>query len=201
MSQPCARDLEALRRVCRYLRGSPRMAYQFLWQPEVGLQAYVDTDFAGCTATRRSTSGGCAMRGTHLIKHWSSTQKSVTLSSGEAELNGIVKGAAEALGMQSLSSDLGVEMSLSLHADSAAAIGICRRSGIGRVRHLAVGQLWVQEKLKNGAFKLYKVAGEENPADALTKHLARDALDRHVEAMCLERLSGRAASAPQAQLS
>ena len=141
------------------------------------------------------------MRGTHLIKHWSSTQKSVTLSSGEAELNGIVKGAAEALGMQSLSRDLGVEMPLSLHADSAAAIGICRRSGIGRVRHLAVGQLWVQEKLKTGAFKLYKVAGEQNPADALTKHLARDVLDRHVSAMSLVRLTGRAETAPQAQLS
>ena len=30
----------------------------------------------------------------------------------------------------------------------AAAIGICRRTGIGRVRHLAVGQLWVQERLR-----------------------------------------------------
>jgi hypothetical protein len=82
MSSPRRRDVEALKRVARYLKGAPRVVYDFAWQPEVGLQTYVDTDFAGCMATRRSTSGGCAMRGTHLMKHWSSTQKAVTLSSG-----------------------------------------------------------------------------------------------------------------------
>jgi hypothetical protein len=131
MSCPQRQDVEALKRVARYLKGAPRVAYEFVWQPELSLQTYVDTDFAGCQATRRSTSGGCAMRG--------ATQKAVTLSSGEAELCGIVKGTAEALGIQSLGRDLGIEMGLSIHTDSAAAAGICRRSGIGRVRHLAVG--------------------------------------------------------------
>ncbi len=138
------------------------------------------------------------MRGAHLIKHWSSTQKAVTLSSGEAELCGIVKGTAEALGMQSLGRDLGIDMSVSVHTDSSAAVGICRRSGIGRVRHLAVGQLWVQEGLRKGDFKLYKVPGSENPADMLTN--ARDALDKHMGTMALERQEGRAVTAPEAQL-
>jgi hypothetical protein len=56
-----------------------------------------------------------------------------------------------------------------VHADSAAAIGICRRSGIGRARHLAVGQLWVQEKLREGCLCLHKVGGRANPVDLLTK--------------------------------
>jgi hypothetical protein len=200
MSCPRQQDIEALRRVARYLKGAPRVVYEFAWQPDVGLQTYVDTDFAGCHVTRRSTSGGCAMRGTHLIKHWSSTQKAVTLSSGEAELCGIVKGTAEGLGLQSLGRDLGIEMSLSVHTDSAAAAGICRRSGIGRVRHLAVGQLWVQEGLRRGDFRLYKVAGAENPADLLTKHLNREEIQRHLRALSLIAASGRAATAPQAQL-
>ena len=157
---------------------------------------FTDTDFAGCLATRKSTSGGCVMRGKHLLKHWSSTQKAVTLSSAEAELGGIVKGAGEGLGLQSLAVDLGLSLSFELHADSSAAIGICRRSGIGRVRHLAVGQLWVQEKLREGAFKLFKVAGSENVADVLTKNLARDLLDKHLAAMGVMRAEGRAASAP-----
>ena len=109
---------------------------------------YADTDFVGCLQTRRSTSGGCAFRGNHLIKHWCTTQKVVTLSSGEAELTGIVKGATEALGLKSLSADLGWDAGLKLHANSYAAIGICKRSGIGRVRHLATGQLWVKEITK-----------------------------------------------------
>ena len=89
MGAPRARDLAALRRLCRYVLGAPRMTYQFEWQePGQALRVFCDTDFAGCPATRRSTSGGCALYGTHLLKHWSSTQKAITLSSGEAELGG-----------------------------------------------------------------------------------------------------------------
>ena len=78
-------------------------------------------------------------RGAHIIKHWAVTQKRVTLSSREAELGGVVKGAAEGLGVQSLAWVMGLQVKLAEHVDSSAAIGICRRSGIGRVRHLAVG--------------------------------------------------------------
>ena len=200
MSAPTAAGQEALTRVTRYLRDSPRLVYDFEWQIEHDLDVYVDTDFAGRLITRRSTSGGMALRGRHLIKHWSSTQKAVTLSSGEAELNGIVKGTAEALGIQSLGRDLGVEMALRVRADSAAAIGICRRSGIGRVRHLAVGQPWVQEGLRRGDFRLFKVRGDSNPADALTNMLPRSKLDKHLAAMAARRSAGRAATAPRAQV-
>ena len=146
MSAPRRRDWPALTRVVRYLVVEPRLVYRYGWQSESSLHVYADTDFAGCLVTRRSTSGGCAFAGQHLVKHWSSTQRTITLSSGEAELAGIVKATAEALGLQSLGADLGLTIGIQVYADSAAAIGICRRSGIGRVRHLAVGQLWVQEK-------------------------------------------------------
>ena len=100
------------------------------------------------------------MRGRHLVRHYSRTQKTVTLSSAEAELGGVVQGASEGLGAQSIAQDLGITAALTLWADSSAAIGICRRSGIGRVRHLAVGQLWVQERVKDKTLRLRKVAGE-----------------------------------------
>ena len=137
------------------------------------------------------------MLGGHLVKHWSTTQKTVTLSSGEAELGGLVKGVGEGLGLQALLTDLGYTPELEVHADSAAAIGICRRSGIGKVRHLAVGQLWVQERLREKAFRLFKVAGEENPGDLFTKHLGRDAVEGHLARLGLRRLSGRPTSAPE----
>ena len=72
------------------------------------------------------------MRGLHLIKHWRSTQKAVTLSSAEAELCGIVKGTTEALGIQSVGQHLGLSMARSVHAP----VGLCKRAGIGWVRHL-----------------------------------------------------------------
>ena len=200
MSAPDQASQLALQRLTRYLQGSPRLVYSFLWQPESDLDVFVDTDFAGCMATRRSTSGGVAVRGTHLIKHWSCTQRAVTLSSAEAELYGLVKGTTEALGIQSWGLDLGLTMNVRIHADSAAAIGICRRSGIGRVRHLAVAQLWVQEGLRRGDFTLWKVQGEQNPADILTKCVSREILDRHLKMLSLHRVDGRAATAPLAQL-
>ena len=197
MTSPSRRDLGALGRVARYLAGCPRVVYAFPWQQHGQLLVFMDTDFAGCMKTRKSTSGGCAMLGRHTIKHWSSTQKVVTLSTGEAELAGIVKGAAEALGIRSLAEDLGFKLDAKLYADSSAAIGICRRTGIGKVRHLATGQLWAQERLRAGDFKPFKVPGTENPADLMTKHLSRAEADKHLWSMGVMRVTGRASAAPE----
>jgi hypothetical protein len=196
MSAPRAADLKALSRVARYLVGASRVVYEYPWQSKPVLRVYTDSDFAGCIATRLSTSGGAVMLGTHLLKHWASTQKRITLSSGEAELGAVVRGFSEALGIQSVAHDLGVELHPEVHADSSAAIGICRRSGIGKVRHLAVAQLWVQDLVRSGACRLHKVLGTENPADLMTKPLARTEIDGHIERLGLSRATGRAETAP-----
>ena len=59
-----------------------------------------------------------------------------------------------------------------------------------------VAQLWVQEKVREKELLPYKVPGEHNPADALTKAVAREVLDRHLTTMGAQRREGRAASAP-----
>jgi hypothetical protein len=198
MSAPKAADLRALGRVARYLAGAGRVVYEYPWQSRPVLRVYTDSDFAGCVATRLSTSGGAVMLGTHLLKHWASTQKRITLSSGEAELGAVVRGFSEALGIQSVARDLGVELQPEVHADSSAAIGICRRSGIGKVRHLAVAQLWVQDLVRSKECRLFKVLGTENPADLMTKPLPRTEIDGHLGRLGLSRATGRAETAPRA---
>jgi hypothetical protein len=198
MSAPRVTDLRALSRVARYLLGAGRVVYEYPWQSRPVLRVYTDSDFAGCVATRLSTSGGAVMLGTHLLKHWASTQKRITLSSGEAELGAVVRGFSEALGIQSVARDLGVELQPEVHADSSAAIGICRRSGIGKVRHLAVAQLWVQDLVRSKLCRLHKVLGTENPADLMTKPLARTEIDGHLGRLGLSRATGRAETAPRA---
>ena len=162
------------------------------------MDVYVDSDFAGCAQTRRSTSGGCAKVGQHLLKHWSTTQKVLALSSGEAELAGILKGASEGFGLRSQALDLGIEVDPHVRTDASAAFGICRRMGLGKVRHLAVGQLWVQERLRMGDFSLHKHPGQENPGDVLTKHVDATTLRAHCERAGVRFLAGRAESAPMA---
>eukprot|EP00972_Heterocapsa_arctica_P103210 15210078-Heterocapsa_arctica.AAC.1 len=71
------------------------MVQRFNWQTSPDrITAIVDTDYAGCLETRKSTSGGVLMHGSHCIRSWSTTQSVIALSSGEAELYGIVKGAS-----------------------------------------------------------------------------------------------------------
>ena len=161
------------------------------------LDVPVDTDFAGCLKTRRSTSGGSASVGNHLLKVWSTTQPTVALSSGEAELGGIVRGASQALGLQSVAADLGLKWQVVVHTDSTAAIGMCRRRGLGKIRHLAVADLWIQDRIKAKDFDLRKVLGSENVADLMTKYLDGPAIIKCIHKQGLVEEQGRASSAPQ----
>ena len=119
-------------------------------------------------------------RGGHLIKHWSTTQSTVTLSSAEAELSGICKGTSVSLGLVAVARDLNVSWSLSVETDASAAIGVCRRRGLGNIRHLSTADLWIQDRLRCGDFALSKIKGEDNMSDILTKHVERRVLEKHL---------------------
>jgi len=121
----------------------------------------------------------------------------VTLSSGEAELYGVVRGGAVGLGFLSLLSDLGVQLPMRLWTDSSASQGMCARQGLGKVRHLDVQELWVQQRLRNGEFSLHKVPGEENPADLFTKgSLTHHRIETLLNMLSCKYEQGRALSAP-----
>ena len=62
------------------------------------VRAYVDSDWAGCRKTRKSTSGGVLMLGTTAARGWSTKQAVIALSIGEAEYHAALKGASSALG-------------------------------------------------------------------------------------------------------
>ena len=199
-AHPTQVGVDALKRAARFILGMPRLVWRFPIQSEKDtLKVYVDTDFGGCQSTRRSTSGGIALRGSHPIKHWSITQTTIALSSGEAELGGICRGASIALGLQSLAADLGITLKVEILTDATAAIGICRRRGLGKIRHLHVADLWVQDRVRRGDFTLTKVPGSDNPADILTKHVPRDVMNRHMKFMGIGPEEGRASSAPTLQ--
>jgi hypothetical protein len=150
MARPTELSLKALKRIARFMVGRPRLVMKMKFEEESKcVDVYVDSDYAGCPRTRKSTSGGCIMMGSHLIKTWSSTQKNaISLSSGKAELYAMVKGVGSGIGVQQYLADLGVHAGLRVHTDSSAAEGICKIVGLGTQRHIAVNSLWVQEKLR-----------------------------------------------------
>ena len=66
----------------------------------------------------------------------------------------------------------------------------------GKMRHLAVAQLWAQERVRSGDFRRFKVAGTDNPADILTKPVVAELLRVHLSARGMFPEQGRAETAP-----
>merc|ERR1711923_317075 len=95
----------------------------------------------------------------------------------------LVKAGTEALGLQALYRDFGEEMSITIASDATAAIGMVSRLGLGKVRHLAVSDLWLQERSRSGEMNFQKVPGAENPSDALTKPVDQNTLEKHLAIM------------------
>ena len=115
----------------------------------------------------------------------------IALSSGEAEYYGIVKGASIAMGLRGVLQDLRVDLSIVVQTDASAAKGIASRRGLGKVRHIEVNQLWVQEKVANGEIVIRKIGTRENLADALTKHVDHDLIMKHMRGTNQHRVNGR----------
>ena len=87
--------------------------------------------------------------------------------------------------------DLGVVCTVVLNTDASAAIGIASRRGLGKVRHIEVSQLWLQQRVASGDLRVQEVDGVSNLADALTKHLQKGPLEGHMVSVNLEIREGR----------
>ena len=135
------------------------------------------------------------MLGSHNLKTWSTTQKSVTLSSAEAELVALGKLAMEVLGIRTMCEEWGMsreEQTSELFADASAALSIAKRQGAGKMRHINVKSLWLQAKAVQQVLKYCKVKGEDNPADGLTKHVKRELIEKYLQTENLKISNDRA---------
>ena len=132
------------------------------------------------------------MFGSQLIKARSRTQTVVATSSAEAGLTGIAKGSTISLGLQLHCAEIGLACRMQTFSDSAAASSTCRRRKLDRVRHLAVADLWIQERIRSNDFALRKIPGQNHHADIMTKFVDRQTLCKHLHSMRLEEEQGRA---------
>ncbi|GJY21433.1 putative ribonuclease H-like domain-containing protein [Tanacetum coccineum] len=82
---PKVSHLHAVKRIFRYLKGQPKLG---LWYPKdspFDLVAYTDSDYAGASLDRKSTTGGCQFLGSRLISWQCKKQIVVENSTTEAE--------------------------------------------------------------------------------------------------------------------
>ena len=106
----------------------------------------------------------------------------------------------ELIGITQLAEDWGMSLTGKIYVDSSAAIGVAQRRGNGKLRHVRVGDLWIQEKIEDGELQMQKVWGEENPADAMTKNVGGEKLRNLVNASSQEYRSGRAKESLQLKI-
>ena len=128
---------------------------------------------------RRSTSGGAVWYGLHMWDCYSATQATIALSSAESEF--YATGSATARGLQCKVhlSETERPCELDVYSDSTAARGMCQRTGVGKVRHLELRFLWIQERLRLKAFRLNKETTEEMTVDILTKYCQWPQIEQH----------------------
>jgi hypothetical protein len=134
MAKPTRGDQATLKTLKRYLL---RVGRVIRICSASGTSEWTNTDYAGCKRTRKSTSEGVVKLGTH-------SQAIISLSSGEAEYYGLVKGGCIGRGARALLGDRGVRVRVKLKTDAS---GIASRNGLGKVRHIEVNQLRLQEEV------------------------------------------------------
>ena len=101
--------------------------------------------------------------GKHEVRHSNNLQRTVSLSSGEAEYYALVKGVASGMATQELLRGWGLDVKLKCNC-----AWHLQPRGAWKVAPRQTRYLWIQEKLANKGFELFKIDTKLNTADLLT---------------------------------
>ncbi|CAE7502814.1 RE1 [Symbiodinium sp. CCMP2456] len=154
--EPRECDMQNLKVLGRYLRGTMHVGHVTKLDEQLNpvagipLQGFCDSDWAGDKEDRKSTSGQVIVLGGTVVD--------------------LV--FVRNLGVEDFGMSIDVPR---LFCDSSAAIQVARRLGVGKMRHVDLGHLYIQELVKEKRVIVQKIKGTENPSNALTKHLATGA--------------------------
>ena len=175
---------QAVKRVMRYLKGSIDYSITYTGRGISGeLVGNCDSDWAGCTATRRSTTGYLFMMNNGPVCWSSRLQQTIALSVTEAEYMALADALTECLWLRELLSSLDqrIEKPVALNIDNQAAIHLSQNPEFHkRTKHVAVKYHRVRQEQANKIVSVSYVPTEENVADILTKGVTAAVLEKNL---------------------
>ena len=189
LQEPTTADQQKLKHLLRYIKGTEH--YKQIIRPTIkvpestvpDLNIYVDSDWAGCHVTRKSTTGFVITMLGATINYGSRTQATIALSSSEAELYAINTGATEALHLKGLCEELTniKKINIRIHTDSSSGKSMATRIGTSRkAKHIELRHLFIQQLVALDIVRIIKTHTNNNPADILTKYVSAETLQRHL---------------------
>ncbi|XP_019092930.1 PREDICTED: uncharacterized protein LOC109129333 [Camelina sativa] len=176
MKTPREDHWEAAIRVVRYLKGNPGQGILLNAKSNFQLTGWCDSDHSGCRLTRRSVSGYFIQLGTSPVSWKTKKQKTVSMSSTEAQYRAMAYITKELIWLKIVLHDLGVShtQSMRLYCDSKSAIHIATNPVFHeRTKHIENDCHFVRDEIQSRNLHLVHVQSNAQLADIFTKPLGR----------------------------
>ena len=144
--------------------------------------AFCDSDFAGDKNTIISVTGFCIYIGSCLISWKSRGQKSVTLSSTEAEYIAVSEVCTEIIFIKQVLEFLGIKIQypITVNCDNVGAIFLAYNAkNSQRTKHVDIRAHYVRQYVEDGTVKIIFVKSEDNAADTFTKNVSGNIFKKH----------------------
>lgn len=189
LEKPLQVHWNAVKRIFRYLKGTLKHGI-LIKGGESELHGFSDADFAGDINTRRSTTGYVFMFGSDVLAWCSRKQKSVSLSTTEAEYVAASMATTDLVWHLRLLNELLAPVKLktpTLFVDNQSALKLIRNPQFHkRTKHIDVKYHYIREKYEEGMMNIEYVKSEDQLADIFTKALCAEKFRkfRHLLGVC-----------------
>jgi hypothetical protein len=177
-----------IKRILRYVRGTPSHGILLRASSSTTLTAYTDADWAGCPDTRRSTSGFCIFLGDALVSWSSKRQPVVSRSSAEAEYRGVANAAAECCWLRNLLAELNVVVNKAsiIFCDNVSAVYLSDNPVHHKMtKHVELDIHFVPERTTLGQLRVLHVPTRHQYADIMTKGLPTSLFEEFRDSLCI----------------
>ncbi|GJT02834.1 putative ribonuclease H-like domain-containing protein [Tanacetum coccineum] len=168
---PKTSHLLAIKRIFRYLKGKPTLGLWYSRDSPFELVAYTDSDYAGATQDRKSTTGGCQFLGNRLISWQCKKQTVVATSTTEAEYVAAASCCGQVLWIQNQLLDYGYNfMNTVINIDNNSTICIIENPvQHSKTKHIEIRHHFIRDCNAKKLIQMVKIHTDHNVADLLTK--------------------------------